>query len=100
MQEIQRKEVELKKERNRLKAEYRFGNRALNYALNKPTVHSVASHRKRDAYNIKRTIGKQLEQWESQYLDTEHAGIGFEIKDNCIQYGITVPFKQHQAETI
>lgn len=100
MKELQLKEAEINKERNRLKREYHAGNRALNDALNKPTVHSVASHRKIDAHNIKRMLGKQLASFETQYLDTENAGIGFEIKDDCIQFGITVPFKQHNAEII
>ena len=100
MQEIQLKEAELKKERNRLKAEYRAGNRAINKALNKPTQHSIASHRKRDAYNIKRIFGAQLKEWKSQYLDMENIGFGFEIKDDCIQFGITVPFYNPEEETI
>ena len=100
MQEIQLKEAELKKQKNRLKAEYRAGNRALNEALNKPTAHSIASHRLRDAHNIKRMIGAQLCQWKSQYLCADIAKIGFTMHDDRIEFAFTVPFKDDKPELI
>ena len=100
MQEIQLKEAELKKERNRLKAEYRAGNRAINEALNKPTQHSIASHRLRDAHNLKRMIGANLCQWKSQYLCADIAKIGFTMHDDRIEFAFTVPFRDETPEEI
>lgn len=100
MRDIQQQEAELKKKRNQLRHEFKVGNRAINDALNKPTEHSIASHRLQNAHNIKRIIERQIKQWSSPYIDTENAGIGFEMKDDCIQFGITIRYKQHPAETI
>ena len=57
------------------------------------TEHSIAAHRKKQAYNIKRYIGGKFSEWKTAWLDMENAGIGFEMKDDCIQIGITIPYK-------
>ena len=78
-----------------LKKEFKEGNKMLNEAFgnSQPTEHSILNHRRRDAYNIKRFIGGKLSEWNTAWLDTAQAGVGFEIKDDCIQFGITIPFK-------
>lgn len=57
------------------------------------TDHSVANNRKKQAYNIKRFIGGKFSEWKTAWLDMENAGIGFEMKEDCIQFGITIPYK-------
>lgn len=63
-----------------------------------PTDHSIANNRKRQAYNIKRFIGGKLSEWRTAWLDMENAGIGFEMKEDCIQFGITIPYKDPRAQ--
>ena len=98
MREIQIKEAELQKQKNALKAEFKAGNRALNQLCNHPTAKSIAAHRKQNAYNIKRFIGGKFSEWKTAWLDMENAGIGFEMKEDCIQFGITIPYKDPRVQ--
>ena len=96
--EIQKKEAELRKWKNRLKTEYRAGNRAINELMNHPTKHSVQSHRKRDAYNIKRVIEGKLAEWGKSHLEMENAVIGFNFEEGKVVFNITIPYKHSAYE--
>ena len=98
MREIQLKEAELQKQKNMLKAEFKAGNRALNQLCNHPTAKSIATQRKRNAYNIKRFIGGKLSEWECPYLNGAEAVVGFKIEDGKIVLNVEVPFKHSSYE--
>ena len=97
MQEIEAQMVELRKLRNKKKQEFKAGNRALNELCNHPTAHSIASHRVRDAHNMKRYFGGKISEWQSKYLDCENAKIGFVLQDD-LQITITIPYKHADEE--
>ena len=83
---------------HQLREEFKHRMKALHTMYNQTTEHSIASRRKRDAYNIKRVIGGRLSQYRSSVIDVAHAGIGFEMKDDCIQIGITIPYKDPRVK--
>ena len=89
--EEQQRQINAKQHQLREEFKKRMG--ALHDMYNQTTEHSIKNHRMREAYNIKRFIGGKLSEWQSSVIDVENAGIGFEIKEDCIQIGITIPYK-------
>ena len=64
-----------------------------------PGEHSAEKNRRKQAFNIKRYIGGRFSEWKTRWLDMENAGIGFEMKEDCIQFGITIPYKDPNQQT-
>lgn len=95
---LEEKQREINAQQHQLREEFKQRMKALHDVYNQPTEHSIKSHHKREAYNIKRFLDKNIIQWKAAHLDTEHAGIGFEITEDNIQFGITIPFNtKHQT---
>ena len=95
---LEEKQREINAQQHQLREEFKQRMKALHDMYNQPTEHSIKSHQKRDAYNIKRVLYKTISQWKSTVIDAEHAGIGFEITEDHIQFGITIPFNtKHQT---
>ena len=90
---LEEQQRQINAQQHQLREEFKQRSKALHDMYNQPTEQSIKSHRKRDAYNIKRVLDKTISQWKAAYLDAEHAGIGFEITEDHIQFGITIPFK-------
>ena len=90
---LEEQQRQINAQQHQLREEFKKRMGALHDMYNQPTEQSIKSHRKRDAYNIKRVLDKTINQWKAEYLDTEHAGIGFKITEDHIQFGITIPFK-------
>ena len=64
--------------------------------FNSPTEHSIACRRKQQAYNLKRSIGGILSQWQSPVIDAQTAQVQFEMKEDHIAMSITIPFKPYE----
>ena len=95
---LEEQQRQINAQQHQLRDEFKQRMKALHDMYNQPTEQSIKSHHKRDAYNIKRVLDKTFSQWKAEYLDTEHAGIGFEITEDHIQFGITIPFNtKHQT---
>ena len=95
---LEEKKREINAQQHQLREEFKQRMKSLHDMYNQPTEHSIKSHHKREAYNIKRFLDKNIIQWKSAHLDIEHAGIGFEITEDHIQFGITIPFNiKHQT---
>ena len=90
--EIKRLQRKLKK----VKQDYKERNRSIQEQFNAPTEHSIACRRKQQAYNIKRSIGGILSQWQSPVIDAQTAQVQFEMKQDHIAMTITIPFKPYE----
>ena len=90
--EIKRLQRKLKK----VKQDYKERNRSIQEQFNSPTEHSIACRRKQQAYNIKRSIGGILSQWQSTVIDAQSAQVQFEMKQDHIAMTITIPFKPYE----
>ena len=88
----------LKEQKHQLYLDNKKRRIELNRQYNPTTDHSVANNRKKQAYNIKRFIGGKFSEWKTAWLDMENAGIGFEMKEDCIQFGITIPYKDQRVQ--
>ena len=95
---LEEQQRQINAQQHQLREEFKKRMGALHDMYNQPTEHSIKSHQKREAYKIKRILDKTISQWKVAYLDAEHAGIGFEITEDHIQFGITIPFNtKHQT---
>ena len=90
--EIKRLQRKLKK----IKQDYKERNKSIQDLFNAPTEHSIACRRKQQAYNLKRSIGGILSQWQSPVIDAQTAQVQFEMKQDHIAMTITIPFKPYE----
>ena len=90
--EIKRLQRKLKK----IKQDYKERNKSIQEQFNSPTEHSIACRRKQQAYNLKRSIGGILSQWQSPVIDAQSAQVQFEMKQDHISMTITIPFKPYE----
>ena len=86
----------LKEQRNLAKQVYKRQKERLQDLFNSPTEHSIACRRKQQAYNLKRSIGGILSQWQSPVIDAQSAQVQFEMKEDHIAMTITIPFKPYE----
>ena len=86
----------LQEQRNLAKQVYKRQKERLQDLFNAPTEHSIACRRKQQAYNIKRSIGGILSQWQSPVIDAQSAQVQFEMKQDHIAMTITIPFKPYE----
>ena len=96
MREIHAQEMQLQKQRNILKAEYKADNKALD-ALKDGTPEScLFNHRKRVGYMLRYKIGKFLKEFTCRNLyDTTKAITNFNIEeDGSMTIHITIPVKE------
>lgn len=95
---LEEQQRQINAQQHQLREDFKKRMGALHDMYNQTTEHSIKNHRKRDAHNIKRLIGGKLSEWKTAWLDMEHAGIGFEITEDHIQFGISIPFNtEHQT---
>lgn len=90
--EIQRLQVQ----RRLAEQDYKSQKESLQQLFNAPTEHSIACRRKQQAYNLKRSIGGILSQWQSPVIDAQSAQVQFEMKQDHIAMSITIPFKPYE----
>ena len=90
--EIQR----LKVQRRLAEHDYKSQKESLHELFNAPTEHSIACRRKQNAYNLKRSIGSTLSQWQSPVIDAQSAQEHFEMKQDRIATSITILFKAYE----
>lgn len=86
----------LQAERKLAKDVYKRQKARLQQLFNSPTEHSIACRRKQHAYNLKRSIGGILSQWQSPVIDAQTAQVQFEMKQDHIAMSITIPFKPYE----
>ena len=86
----------LQEQRKMLEHAYKERNKRINEQFNAPTEHSIACRRKQQAYNLKRSIGGILSQWQSPVIDAQSAQVQFEMKQDHIAMSITIPFKPYE----
>ena len=86
----------LQEQRNLAKQVYKRQKERLQDLFNAPTEHSIACRRKQQAYNLKRSIGGILSQWQSPVIDAQSAQVQFEMKQYHIAMTITIPFKPYE----
>ena len=80
----------------KIKQDYKERNKSIQEQFNSPTEHSIACRRKQQAYNLKRSIGGILSQWQSPVIDAQSAQVQFEMKQDHIAMTITSPFKPYE----
>ena len=90
--EIQR----LKVQRRLAEQDYKRQKESIHDLFNAPTEHIIACRRKQQAYNLKRSIGGILSQWQSPVIDAQSAQVQFEMKQDHIAMTITIPFKPYE----
>lgn len=90
--EIKRLQRKLKK----IKQDYKERNKRIHEQFNAPTEHSIACRRKQQAYNLKRSIGGILSQWQSPVIDAQNAQVQFEMKEDHIEMSLIIPFKPYE----
>ncbi len=90
--EIQRLKVQLRL----AEQDYKERNRSIQERFNSTTEHSISCRRKQQAYNLKRSIGGILSQWQSPVIDAQSAQVQFEMKEDHIAMSITIPFKPYE----
>lgn len=86
----------LKRMRKNIVQDYKRQKERLQHLFNAPTEHSIACRRKQQAYNLKRSIGGILSQWQSPVIDAQSAQVQFEMKQDHISMSITIPFKPYE----
>ena len=86
----------LKVQRRLAEQDYKMQKQSLQEMFNAPTEHSIACRRKQQAYNLKRSIGGILSQWQSPVIDAQNAQVHFEMKEDHIAMTITIPFKPYE----
>lgn len=97
MQVLHAQEVEIQKQKNILKAEFKAGNRLLE-SLKQSTPHSILNARKRVGYILRHKIGELLSEFAcKKHYDTAQAVTNFNIEENgTMTISITIPPKQEQ----
>lgn len=95
MQVLHAQVMEIQKQKNILKAEYKAGNRVLE-SLKKPTPNSILNARKRIGYILRHKIDKLLNEFMcKKHYDTTAAVTNFNIEeDGTMNIHITVPLAQ------
>ena len=88
--------LRLQEQRNLAKHVYKRQKERLQDLFNAPTEHSIACRRKQQAYNLKRSIGGILSQWQYPVIDAQTAQVQFEMKKDHIAMTITIPFKPYE----
>ena len=88
--------IRLQEQRKVLEQDYKERNKKFQEWYNAPTEHSIACRRKQQAYNLKRSIGGILSQWQSPVIDAQTAQVQFEMKKDHIDMTITIPFKPYE----
>ena len=88
--------LRLQEQRKVLEQDYKERNKSIQEQFNSPTEHSIACRRKQQAYNLKRSIGGILSQWQSPVIDAQSAQVQFEMKEDHIAMSITIPFKPYE----
>lgn len=86
----------LQEQRKLVVQDYKKRNEGIHAQFNAPTEHSIACRRKQQAYNLKRSIGGILSQWQSPVIDAQTAKVQFEMKEDNIAMSITIPFKPYE----
>ena len=86
----------LQEQRKQAEQDYKSQKDSLQNLFNAPTEHSIACRRKQQAYNLKRSIGGILSQWQSPVIDAQSAQVQFEMKQDHIAMTITIPFKPYE----
>ena len=86
----------LQSERKLAEDVYKRQKARLQQLFNAPTEHSIACRRKQQAYNLKRSIGGILSQWQSPVIDAQSAQVQFEMKQDHIAMTLTIPFKPYE----
>ena len=86
----------LQEQRKQAEQDYKTQKESLHDLFNSPTEHSIACRRKHQAYNLKRSIGGILSQWQSHVIDAQSAQVQFEMKQDHIAMSITIPFKHYE----
>lgn len=86
----------LQEQRKLAKQVYHMQKERFQQLFNSPTEHSIACRRKQQAYNLKRSIGGILSQWQSPVIDAQSAQVQFEMKEDHIAMTITIPFKPYE----
>lgn len=87
---------QLQEQRKLLERNYKICKESILKIFNAPTEHSIACRRKQNAYNLKRSIGGILSQWQSPVIDAQSAQVQFEMKEDHIAMSITIPFKPYE----
>lgn len=88
--------LRLQEQRKVLEQDYKERNKKFQEWYNSPTEHSIACRRKQQAYNLKRSIGGIISQWQSPVIDAQSAQVQFEMKEDHIAMSITIPFKPYE----
>ena len=88
--------LRLQEQRKVLEQDYKERNKRIQEQFNAKTEHSIACRRKQQAYNLKRSIGGILSQWQSPVIDAQNAQVQFEMKEDRIEMSITIPFKPYE----
>ena len=86
----------LQEQRKVLEKDYKERNKKFQERFNAPTEHSIACRRKQQAYNLKRSIGGKLSEWQSPVIDAQSAQVHFEMNEDHIAMSITIPFKPYE----
>lgn len=87
---------QLQEKRRSAEHAYKMRNNFLQKLFNAPNEHSIACRRKQQAYNLKRSIGGILSQWQSPVIDAQSAQVQFEMKEDHIAMSITIPFNPYE----
>lgn len=95
MQVLHAQEVEIQKQKNILKAEFKAGNKLLS-ALATPSANSILNARKRIGYILRHKINELLNEFMcKKHYDTKAAVTNFNIEeDGTMTIHITVPLAQ------
>lgn len=88
--------LRLQEQRKVLEQDYKRRNKSIQEQFNAPTEHSIACRRKQQAYNLKRSIGGILSQWQSPVIDAQSAQVQFEMKEDHIEMSLIIPFKPYE----
>ena len=88
------------KELKILKEQFDDTRKTLNKLYNHPTRHSIAVHRKRNGYFIRKVIGDFLKDMTAPYLAGDESKVAFTVNDDCLTFCIEVPFKHSAYEDI
>lgn len=89
---LEEQRSQINDQQHQLREEFKQRMKALHDMYNQPTEHSIDSHRKREAYNIRRVLHKTISQWESKYLDVQNPDVMFDVKHNFIGITIIIPY--------
>ena len=95
---LEEQRTALGKELKALKEQFDDKRKTLDKLFNHPTKHSIANHRKRNGYAIKRYFGEILRQLNYPYISGDQAEIAFTIEEDHLKFSVAVPFKHSAYE--